>query len=135
MTASCPVPLATALVSPSRAISTSPHHLVTAIATSPHCLPKQKHMHLHLAVQRREPGMPRTLPTDCPCTIGLICAVYGGFQLFCNCFSKRAVKHLEILSNFSKSCDLFKQDFQLGKDNIPRKMYTSTVSLFIWAPA
>lgn len=36
----------------------------------------------------------------CPCAGRLICAVYGGFQLFCSCFSKQDVKHLEILFNF-----------------------------------
>lgn len=121
VTAHCPSPLATAPVSTSRAISTSPHHLVAATAMSPCCLSRQKHARLHLATQSCEPSLPGMLPTDCPCSVGLICAVYGGFQLFYSCFSKWAVKHLEILSHFSKCSNLHKEDFQLGKDDVPRK--------------
>lgn len=119
VTAHCPSPLATAPVSTSRAISTSPHHLVAAMAMSPCCLSRQKHARLHLAAQSCEPSLPGT---DCLCSVGLICAVYGGFQLFSSCFSKWAVKHLEILSNFSKSSNLHKEDFQLGKDDVLGKL-------------
>lgn len=128
MTACCPSPLATAPMSTSRAISTSPCHLAAAIAMSPRCLSKWKHVRLYLVVQSCKPIAPGMLPTDYPCVVVLICAVYGGFQLVYSCFSKWAVKHLEILSHFSKSFNLCKTDLQLGKDDILRKIQTCALS-------
>lgn len=128
MTACCPWPSATAPVSTSRAISTSSHHLVAAIATFPRCLSEWKCVRLPLTVHSCKPGVDGMLPTDCPHAVGFICAVHGGFQLVCRCFSKQSVKHLEILSIFSKSSNLGKADFQLQKCDVPRKIQTCALS-------
>lgn len=51
---------------------------------------------LHLTMQSREPSAPGGLLTRCACTVGLICAMYRGFQLFYSCFSKWVVKHFNL---------------------------------------
>jgi len=126
--ACCPSPLATALASTSRAISSSPHHPVAAVATSRRCLSTRKHVRLHLAMLSCKTSVPGMLLTDCLCAVQFICAAWGGSQLVSSCFSKRAVRHLELLSNFSKSSNLCKPDFQPGKDDTPRKIRTHALS-------